>query len=244
MSETLPHILVVDDDRQIRELLVKFLIKHQFRVSEAASAKAARAVLKDAAIDLMVLDIMMPGEDGLSLCRQLRATSALPIILLTAMGDETDRIVGLEIGADDYLAKPFNPRELLARIRSVLRRMEGQVLIAGTESAQRFRFLGWVLDPLIRRLDHSDGRSFVLTSGECDMLLAFVSRPQRILSRDQLLDLARGRQAVPFDRSIDVQVMRLRRKLETDPKQPQIILTVRSGGYMFAPMVYAEGANG
>jgi two-component system OmpR family response regulator len=234
--ETSPHILIVDDDREIRDLLSRFLAKHGFRVSAAKDAREARRILADARIDLCIFDIMMPGEDGLSLCRELRANSALPVILLTAMGEETDRIVGLEIGADDYLPKPFNPRELLARIKAVLRRT-GAPAAPRDEKNETLQFAGWSLDTARRRLTAPGGGPVELSTGEYDLLLAFLRHPQRVLNRDQLLDLARGRAAIPFDRSIDVQVMRLRRKIEVDPKTPQIIATVRGGGYQFTPAV-------
>ncbi|HLO77579.1 MAG TPA: winged helix-turn-helix domain-containing protein, partial [Magnetospirillum sp.] len=189
----------------------------------------------------VVLDLMMPGEDGLSLTRRLRAQgSALPIVMLTAMGEDTDRIVGLEMGADDYLAKPFNPRELLARIKAVLRRAQPGAPApapAAKGVGTRYGFLGWVLDVATRDLLSPDGVVMTLSAGEFDLLLAFVEHPRRVLSRDQLLDLARGRQAIPFDRSIDIQVSRLRRKLGDDPKEAQLIKTVRGGGYLFTPEV-------
>lgn len=234
--ETSPHLLIVDDDREIRDLLSRFLAKHGYRVSTAKDAREARRILADARIDLGILDIMMPGEDGLSLCRDLRANSALPLIMLTAMGEETDRIVGLEVGADDYLAKPFNPRELLARIKAVLRRA-GPAVATKEEKNESLQFAGWTLDTAQRRLTAPGGGQVELSTGEYDLLLAFLRHPQRVLNRDQLLDLARGRAAIPFDRSIDVQVMRLRRKIEADPKAPQIIATVRGGGYQFTPAV-------
>ncbi len=234
--ETSPHLLIVDDDREIRDLLSRFLAKHGYRVSTAKDAREARRILADARIDLGILDIMMPGEDGLSLCRDLRANSTLPLIMLTAMGEETDRIVGLEVGADDYLPKPFNPRELLARIKAVLRRA-GPAVAAKEEKNENLQFAGWTLDTAQRRLTAPGGEPVELSTGEYDLLLAFLRHPQRVLNRDQLLDLARGRAAIPFDRSIDVQVMRLRRKIEADPKAPQIIATVRGGGYQFTPAV-------
>ena len=234
MAKT-PHILVVDDDREIRSLVSQFLRKHGFRVTDAADGRAMMEVLDDGRFDLVVLDLMLPGEDGLSLCRRVRAESALPIIMLTAMGEETDRIVGLEMGADDYLPKPFNPRELLARIRAVLRRAGGADMPEPAEEGAGTRvFEGWSLDLAKRELRAPDGTLVPLTAGEYDLLAAIVERPGRVLSRDQLLDLTRGRDAVPFDRSVDVQISRLRRKLEPDPKEPQIIKTVRGGGYVFA----------
>jgi len=197
-----------------------------------------KKVIADWAIDLVVLDLMLPGEDGLQLCRNLRAESDLPVIMLTAMGEETDRIVGLEMGADDYLAKPFNPRELLARIKAVLRRTgSGGGQQAGDEGAHIAVFDGWRLNLDRRELTAPDGVLVPLTGGEYELLAAFVGRPQRVLSRDQLLDLARGRDAQPLDRAIDVQVSRLRRKIEADPAEPTLIRTVRGGGYMFTPKV-------
>ncbi|MEQ9143176.1 MAG: response regulator [Parvibaculaceae bacterium] len=231
----LPHLLVVDDDREIRDLLKRFLTKHGFRVTLAEDGRACLSAIEDGRFDLVVLDVMMPGEDGLSVCRRIRATSSLPVIMLTAMGEETDRIIGLEIGADDYLPKPFNPRELLARVRAILRRAEPAQ--ETPVSGGRFAFEGWHLDPRSRTLTNPDGAPVELTSGEFDLLLAFAERPNRVLSRDQLLDITRGREAMPFDRSIDVQLSRLRRKIEDDHKSPRLIKTIRGGGYMFATEV-------
>ena len=236
--EESPHILVVDDDKEIRELLARFLAKHGLRVTTANGGTEMRAALADWRIDLVVLDIMMPGEDGLTLCRELRAASSMPVIMLTAMGEEVDRIVGLEMGADDYLAKPFNPRELLARIKAVLRRAEGTpAQAANAAPGTTLEFSGWRLDLDRRELRGADGVMVPLSGGEFALLAAFATHAGRVLSRDQLLDLARGRDAQPFDRSIDVQVSRLRRKIEPDPKQPALIKTVRGGGYMFTPDV-------
>jgi two-component system OmpR family response regulator len=234
-DQTVPHILVVDDDREIRDLLNRFLVKHGLRVSTARDGVEMLRILDGAAIDLVVLDLMLPGEDGLSLCRKLRSTTTLPVIMLTAMGEDTDRIVGLEMGADDYLPKPFNPRELLARIKAVLRRV--QSLPAASPKGDTAKFDGWTLDLGSRRLTSPQGEEVELSTGEYDLLLAFATHPRRVLSRDQLLDLARGRTAAPFDRSVDIQVMRLRRKIEADPKEPRLIKTVRGGGYMFAAEV-------
>ncbi len=234
--ESSPHILIVDDDREIRDLLSRFLTRNGLRVSVAREERDMRRVLQDAAIDLVVLDAMLPGKDGFTICRELRASGTLPIIMLTAAGDETDRIVGLEMGADDYVPKPFNPRELLARLRAVLRRTAGSAR-AEPPVAGRMRFAGWTLDTGRRQLLSPEGTLVTLSTGEYDLLLALVERPQRTLSREQLLDLARGRGPAPFDRSIDVQVSRLRRKIETDPRAPAIIATVRGGGYMFAAPV-------
>ncbi|MFO1037148.1 MAG: response regulator [Geminicoccaceae bacterium] len=231
--DTKPHLLVVDDHRDIRDLLARYLTKHDFRVDTAESAAAARRVLQANAIDLVVLDIMMPGEDGLSLCRDLRATSETPVILLTAMTEETDRIVGLELGADDYVTKPFNPRELLARIKAVLRRARSLPPQRGRPQAQRLRFERWILDVGRHELVGEDGVAVPLSTGEFLLLSAFLAHPRLVLSRDQLLDLTRGREAGPFDRAIDNQVSRLRKKIETDARRPGLIRTHWGGGYSF-----------
>ncbi len=233
-----PQLLIVDDDREIRDLVSRFLVRHGYRVAAASDAKSMETALAVGGIDLVILDLMLPGRSGLELCRDLRARSPIPILMLTAMGDETDRIVGLEMGADDYIGKPFNPRELLARVRAILRRTSTAATVgkpAGTP--KRMRFAGWSLDLGRRRLEAPDGLIVDLTTGEYELLIAFAERPQRVLTRNQLLDLARGRDATPFDRSIDVQVSRIRRKIETDPKAPEMIVTVRGDGYMFTPEV-------
>jgi two-component system OmpR family response regulator len=232
-----PHILVVDDHRDIRETLAKYLERNGFRVSAAADAKAARERLKTAAIDLVVLDVMMPGEDGLSLCRHLRETVELPVILLTAMADDTDRVIGLELGADDYVTKPFNPRELLARVKAVLRRVQALPPRARPAQAEAFRFAGWRLKVAQRELIDDTGVAVPLSTAEFDLLRAFLDHPRMVLSREQLLDLTRGRDAAVFDRSIDNQVSRLRRKIEPDPKAPSLIKTVWGGGYSFTAEV-------
>ena len=232
-----PHILVVDDHHDIRELLAKFLVKHGLRVTTAMDAASARTTLKSAAFDLVVLDVMMPGEDGLSLCRHLRETTSLPVILLTAMAEETDRIVGLELGADDYVTKPFNPRELLARIKAVLRRVVALPPSREPETGEQYRFGRWTLDADKRELKDEGGNVELLSSGEFLLLSVFLKRPGIVLNRDQLLDLTRGRSARVFDRSIDNQVSRLRRKIERDPKHPELVLTVWGGGYKFSETV-------
>ncbi len=232
-----PHILVVDDDREIRNLVAQFLKRHGFRVDTAADGGAMFRMLEGGRFDLLVLDLMLPGEDGLSLCRRLRADSNLPVIMLTAMGEEADRIVGLEMGADDYLPKPFSPRELLARIRSVLRRASRAPGEAVGNAGNVFEFSGYVLNLARRELYRPGGALVPLTDGEFDLLAAFVAHPRRILDRDQLLDLTKGRAAIPFDRSVDVQLSRLRRKIEVDPKNPELIKTVRGGGYIFTSEV-------
>ncbi|MEQ8356295.1 MAG: response regulator [Kiloniellaceae bacterium] len=231
------HVLVVDDDREIRDLLARFLTKHGYRVTTVGDGKEMRRALADWNIDLVVLDLMLPGEDGLSLCRHLRSGSQIPVIMLTMMGEETDRIVGLEIGADDYLPKPFNPRELLARMKAVLRRAQCAPAPVRAIGRRILCFGGWRLDTGLRRLDSPDGLIVDLSAGEFDLLTTFVERPQRVLTRDQLLDLTHGRAETPFDRSIDMQVSRLRHKIEADPKEPELIKTVRGGGYMFTAVV-------
>ncbi len=235
--EDSPHVLVVDDHRDIREPLARYLEEHNVRVTAADSSAAARSALRAAAVDLVVLDIMMPGEDGLDLCRHLRATTRIPVILLTAMVEDTDRIVGLEVGADDYVTKPFNPRELLARIKAVLRRT--QSLPPGREprAPKTYRFDRWTLDTGGRELVDEDGVVTPLSTGEFRLLTALLERPGMVLSRDQLLDLTRGRRAAAFDRAVDNQVSRLRRKLERDPARPRLIATVWGGGYRFAGKV-------
>jgi len=241
-AEQAGHILVVDDDREIRDLLSRFLGRHGYRVTAAGDGKAMRRAIADWKIDLIILDLMLPGEDGLALCRELRARSRLPVIMLTVMGEEMDRIVGLEMGADDYLAKPFNPRELLARMKAVLRRAQGAPAVPKDGGPRVLRFAGWKLDIGRRRLDSANGLVVDLTAGEFDLLVAFAEHPQRVLSRDQLLDLAHGRAEAPFDRSVDMQVSRLRRKLEVNPDEPQLIKTVRGGGYVFTPVVRGDEA--
>ncbi len=236
-----PHILVVDDHREIRDLVSRALAKEGFRVSTAGDGRVMRKVLADARIDLIVLDLMLPGEDGLALCRALRAESNIPIIMLTAKGDEVDRVIGLEMGADDYLPKPFGSRELVSRIRAVLRR--SRMPSSNDDNRQkpkRYRFDRWALDVETRELLRDDGVVVPLSTGEYDLLLALVERPQRTLSRDQLLDLARRRTANAFDRSVDTQVSRLRKKIERDPSDPKIIKTVWGGGYVFTPAVTQE----
>lgn len=238
VSETpKPHVLIVDDDNEIRDLLSRFLSKHDFRVTTAKDGREMDQALKDWAIDLVVLDLMLPGDDGLTLCRRVRADSFVPIIMLTAMGEDVDRIIGLEVGADDYIAKPFNPRELAARIKAVLRRVSAPpVPTAADVGAEKLTFAEFELEQATRTL-RRQYELIPLTAGEYDLLIAFVEHPRRVLNRDQLLDMARGRAAIPFDRSVDVQVGRLRRKIEVDAKNPTLIKTVRGGGYMFTAEV-------
>lgn len=235
--DQLPHILVVDDHRDIRDLLAKFLVKHGLRVMTAENSAAARKFIEAHAFDLVVLDVMMPGEDGLSLCRDLRATGGIPVILLTAMAEETDRIIGLEIGADDYLTKPFNPRELLARIKAVLRRAQSLPASREPELGTRLQFDRWTFHVDRRELIDEAGVVTPLSSGEFALLSVFLRHPGMVLSRDQLLDLTKGRAAKVFDRSIDNQVSRLRKKVELDASDPKLIQTVWGGGYKFAAKV-------
>lgn len=243
------HILVVDDDLEIGALLKEFLGMQGFMITTVGDGVAMRKAIEAGTIDLVILDLMLPGEDGLSLCRFLRDATRLPVIMLTAMGDETDRVVGLEMGADDYLAKPFSTRELLARIKAVLRRVGDHdapvgetALAAPRDTAHRdiLRFADWTLDAGRRQLRSPDGVLVEITGGEYDLLLAFLLNAQRVLNRDQLLDLTRGRVAGPMDRTIDVQVGRLRRKMEADHKNPQLIKTVRGGGYVLAADVIRQ----
>jgi two-component system OmpR family response regulator len=233
-DETRPHVLIVEDSRDIREPLARYLREHLYRVTAASDAASARKVMKGAAIDLVVLDIMMPGEDGLSLCRSIRETSQIPVILLTARGEEVDRIIGLEMGADDYIAKPFSPRELIARIAAVLRRTQALPPRQKPPEAARIRFGDWTLDTGQRELIGEEGVAMPLSSGEFRLLTTLLERPKIALTRNQLLDLTKGRDAELFDRSIDNHVSRLRKKIEPDPKNPRYIKTVWGGGYIFA----------
>lgn len=240
IAERQAHILLVDDDREILALVSGFLKDHQLRVDTAVNAHEAETKLRLGRYDLIVLDLMMPGEDGLSFCRRWRNQSQIPVIMLTAMGEDTDRIIGLEVGADDYLPKPFNPRELLARIRAVLRRYQPDAAQTAIPANQCYHFAGWRINPAKRELHNERQVLIPLTSGEYDLLQIFVERPQRVLSRDQLLDLTKGRDGLPFDRSIDVQLSRLRQKIETNPKQPVLIKTVRNAGYLFTAQVVQQ----
>ena len=234
---TEPHILLVDDERDIRDPLGAYLARNEMRVTKAENAAAAREILAVHAIDLVLLDIMMPGEDGLSLARFLRATSSTPVILLTAKTEEMDRILGLEIGADDYVTKPFSPRELLARIKAVLRRSSGSAGEVHAPDAEGFAFAEWVLRTGERELVDTEGVAVPLSTGEYNLLHAFVTHPKRVLTRDQLLDLSVGRELAAFERSIDNHISRLRRKVEADPADPKLIKTIWGGGYMLAAEV-------
>ena len=233
------HILVVDDDTEIRNLLHEYLQKQGYRVTAVADGKGLRSAVAVSHPDLIILDLMLPGEDGLTLCRELRAKSEIPIIMLTARGDETDRIVGLELGADDYVAKPFSPRELLARIKRVLRRARALPENLKTEESGLFRFAGWTLDAATRNLTSPQGVVVALSGTDFRLLKIFVDHPNRVLTRDQLIDLMLSRDAGPYDRAIDVQVSRLRQRLGEDAKEPAIIKTVRGQGYVFAAHVEA-----
>jgi DNA-binding response OmpR family regulator len=237
MSAT-PHILVVDDDATIRQLLAEYLSERELRVTGVPDGSAMHNVLKQTVVDLIVLDLKLPSEDGMSIARRLRSQSSIPIIILTGNGDDVDRIVGLELGADDYLTKPFNPRELLARIRTILRRASVQTTApAAGEKLRARRFAGWELDLRTRRLTSPGGERVDLTHAEFGLLSALLGSPERVLSRDQLLEMSHGFDDDVFDRSVDVQILRLRRKIESDPSRPQLIKTQRGAGYYLAAKV-------
>ncbi len=241
MSDPAPtSILLVDDEPTLREPLAEYLAGQGFAVTQAQSAAAARAELLKAKPDIVLLDIMMPGEDGLSLCRHLVETQQLPVIFLTARGEATDRIVGLELGADDYVVKPFEPRELVARIRTVLRRASrdpNTLPSHADEENWHYEFEGWTLDPLKRKLTDPEGVTVPISTAEFRLLRALLDHPRTVMDRDRLLDMVQGRTAHLFDRAVDNQVSRLRRKVETDSRDPQLIQTVRGGGYRFAAQV-------
>ena len=233
MDNEQPHVLIVDDDRDIREPLAQYLARHGLRISTAKNGQVMDKVLATGHIDLLILDIMMPGEDGLSICRRIQSSTQIPTILLTALVEQTDRIVGLELGADDYVTKPFDPRELLARIKSVLRRHQ-RVPRNKKMATGRVAFQQWRFDFSSKELVNLEGVSIRLSSGEHLLLITLIEHAGMTLSRDQLLDLTKGREAQLFERSIDNQVSRLRQKLEIDPKNPRIVLTKWGGGYVFA----------
>jgi two-component system OmpR family response regulator len=230
------RLLIVDDDVEILDLLRKFFVQHAYEVDLATHGEAMWAVIEKNRPDIIILDLMLPGEGGLSLCQKLRVRTSIPIIMLTAMGELSDRIVGLELGADDYLTKPFDPRELLARLRAVQRRA-GENSPGQEPMRPVITFADWQLDITCRELRSPQGVMIPLSAGEFDLLLVFLEHPQRILTREQLIDLARGQGYDAYDRSIDVQVSRLRRKIEPDSKRPDLIRTVRNGGYMFSARV-------
>ncbi len=238
MDDTAPtSILLVDDEATLREPLAEYLTGQGFAVTEASSAAAARATLTEMTPDIVLLDIMMPGEDGLSLCRHLVETRQLPVIFLTARGEPTDRIVGLELGADDYIVKPFEPRELVARIRTVLRRVGRGTSPQAEAEDWQYSFEGWLLDPLKHKLTDPEGVTVPISTAEFRLLIAFLDNARKVLDRDRLLDMVQGRTAHLFDRAVDNQVSRLRRKIEADTSDPQFIQTVRGGGYRFSATV-------
>ncbi|OEC53251.1 response regulator [Pseudomonas sp. AP42] len=236
-SVNVSRLLIVDDDVEVLALLKKFFVQHAYEVDVAADGEAMWAAIAQQRPDTIILDLMLPGEGGLSLCQKVRAQFGIPIIMLTAMGELSDRIVGLELGADDYLTKPFAPRELLARLRAVQRRAGQAVSAADERSRPVIAFAGWHLDITCRELRSPEGVMIPLSGGEFDLLVVFLEHPQRILTRDQLIDLTHGQGHDAFDRSIDVQVSRLRRKIEPDCKRPDLIRTVRNGGYLFTAPV-------
>jgi two-component system phosphate regulon response regulator OmpR len=241
------HILVVDDDPRVRDLLCDYLEDEGYRLTGAANGEAMRACFAEVPVNLVILDLNLPGEDGLTLAREIRATSEVPIIIVTGKGDVIDRVTGLEVGADDYIAKPFELREVLARVRAVLRRSKGdsdparEPAAQASEIGQGWCFAEWQLDPIRRILLASDGAPVELTTGEYELLFTLVTHPNRVLNRDQIMDLVHGRDWNPFDRSIDTQIGRLRKKIEPDPKHPSLIKTVRGAGYIFTPEVKPLG---
>ncbi len=237
-----PHILIVDDDPRVRRLLGRYLSDEGFLVSEAADGAEMRRNMAAAEFDLVLLDLVIPGDDGLSLAREIRGSCDVPIIIVTGKGKMVDRVIGLEMGADDYITKPFHLREVLARVRTVLRRSAVRPVEPSQQAGQargdeRARFAGWRLDFVKREIRGAEGAPLRLTTGEFALLSAFVKSANRVLSRDQLMDLARNRDWTPYDRTIDTQVARLRRKIEADPSQPELIKTVRGVGYLFTPKV-------
>ncbi|MBP0597916.1 response regulator [Herbaspirillum sp. LeCh32-8] len=241
--DTNTHILIVDDDRDIRTLLAEYLDGNGLRTLTATNGTEMRKTLEESRVDLIVLDLTLPGEDGLTLCRNLRATSNVPVIMLTARGEPLDRILGLEMGADDYLAKPFEPRELFARIRSVLRRTQALPPNMAQPDVAAMRFANWTLDLTARHLVNQDGVVVALSGAEFRLLKVFLDHPNRVLNRDQLLELTQGRESDPFDRSVDIQISRLRQKLGDDARTPTIIKTVRNEGYVLATSVAADNAG-
>jgi two-component system, OmpR family, response regulator len=235
---SLPHIAALDDDPAVRELIGEYLAQNELRVTAVATGPELETLMAQETIDLVVLDVRLKGEDGMQIARKLRESSGIPILMLTGRAEEADRVMGLEIGADDYLTKPFSPRELLARIRALLRRAKAQASVADAVNKVRaFRFGGWELNVGLRKLKSPQGEAVELTNGEFSLLTAFLSAPQRVLSRDQLLELSRLHNAEVYDRSIDVQILRLRRKIEVDPSHPKFITTERGAGYVFAAAV-------
>jgi DNA-binding response OmpR family regulator len=233
-----PHVLVVDDDPDIRAVLQDYLARNDMRVTARASGREMLEVFETEAIDLVLLDVRMPGENGMILAQNLRERASVPIVLLTGQGDEADRVMGLELGADDYVMKPFSPRELLARIRAVLRRYRAPSDLPARDTKRRaYRFAGWELNMRTRKLSAPDGRKLDLSNNEFSLLAAFCGSAQRVLSRDQLMSMSRLHDAEVYDRTVDVQIVRLRRKIEVDPARPQLIVTERGAGYIFVPPV-------
>jgi len=233
-----PHVLALDDDAAIRELIADYLAQNDLRITTVADGKEFDAVMARETVDMVVLDVRLRGEDGMQIARKLREKSAIPILMLTGRAEEADRVMGLELGADDYLTKPFSPRELLARIRALLRRARAQATVADAIAAVRaYRFGGWELNIGLRKLKNPKGEAVELTNGEFRVLTAFLSAPQRVLTRDQLLELSRVHSGEVYDRAIDLQILRLRRKIEVDPAHPQFITTERGAGYVFAAPV-------
>ncbi len=243
MASVAPHVLALDDDPDVRAVLVDYLKANDLRITATASGKEMLAVLADEPVDVLLLDLRLPGEDGLAIARRVRAASSVPIIILSGRTDEADRVMSLELAADDYVTKPFSPRELLARIRAVLRRAQsGEPQARAEDSVRAYRCGGWELNTRLRRLTAADGRRVALTNGEFSLLCAFLSAPQRVLSRDQLLEMSRLHSLEVYDRSIDVTILRLRRKIETDPRNPELIRTERGAGYMLtAPVSVLRG---
>ena len=233
----LPHVLVVDDDPTIRELVSDYLGSNELRVTAVADGQAMQAVLAEQVVDLLVLDLKLRGEDGMALARRLRDESEIPIVMLTGRAEEADRVMGLELSADDYLTKPFSPRELLARIRTILRRRRAEFRQGRPDGVRAYRFDGWELNLNTRRLTDREGKPVALSNGEFSLLVVLLGSPQRILSRDQLLELARGNQTEVFDRAVDVQISRLRRKLDDGGGGHDLIRTIRNEGYMFTAKV-------
>jgi two-component system OmpR family response regulator len=237
-TELLPHVVAVDDEPSVRALIAEYLADNDLRVTAVGSGRQLAETMARETVDLVILDLRLPGEDGMQIARRLREDSAVPILMLTGRAEEADRVMGLELGADDYLTKPFSPRELLARIRALLRRAKSHATVADDVAKVRaYRFGAWELNVGLRKLKAADGRLVDLTNGEFSLLTAFLSSPQRVLTRDQLLDLSRLHNAEVYDRSIDVQILRLRRKIEPDPAQPRYIRTERGAGYVFAAAV-------
>jgi DNA-binding response OmpR family regulator len=238
MTNPLGHVVAVDDDDAVRELIAEYLGKNELRVTCVATGKELAAVMGREVVDAVILDVRLGAEDGMQIARKLREESGIPILMLTSRIEEADRVMGLELGADDYLTKPFSPRELLARIRALLRRARAQASVADAIATVRaYRFGGWELNIGLRKLKSPQGEAVELTNGEFRILTAFLASPQRVLSRDQLLDLSRVHSAEVYDRSIDIQILRLRRKIEPDPAHPKFIVTERGAGYVFSSAV-------